>query len=54
MREGCFKVTATNRHVVQPLLNAVNGRSHRRAMFENQFSVLSGTADLYDLARDAP
>jgi hypothetical protein len=36
MREGCFKVTDTNRHVVQPLLNAVNGRSHRREMFENQ------------------
>jgi hypothetical protein len=33
MREGCFKVTDTNRHVVQPLVNAVNGRSHRREMF---------------------
>ena len=41
MREGCFKVTDACGHVVQPLLNAVNGRTHWREMFENQvFGVL--------------
>jgi hypothetical protein len=54
MRKGCFKVTHTNRHVVRPLLNAVNGRSHGREMFENQVYGVFGRADLYRFARDAP
>ena len=53
MREGCFKVTDTNRNVVQPLLNTVNGCPHRREIFENQVFGASGTADLYRLAKDA-
>ena len=42
MREECFKVTDTNRHVAQPLLNAVNGRPHRREIFEKQVFGLFG------------
>jgi hypothetical protein len=30
MRNGCFQATERCGHVIQPLLNVVNGRSHRR------------------------
>ncbi|MGB8901964.1 MAG: hypothetical protein WCC90_23165 [Methylocella sp.] len=36
MREGCFKVANTGGHVIEPLLQAINRRTHVPEMLEDQ------------------